>query len=333
MTIEQISSSNTFIRWVGKTQELAIRVPEFIDSFEGPATVLPNTNINIAYDVNVGGNVLVTGNFILVDSVYDDLDVAGNIVVDGPVTTKNAEFSNVSVVNELSLPSNFTINNISTTDFNVNELDVDTLNAYDLVAINSFDISAANLTVENAEISQNIAFVNTSATEIGTNAIVYNFLDVDNFLVTPNLNVTELTVNNIDLSNLSIANDTTIPNDLNSVTNLTISGDVTSNSETANLVSVQNLSVTGNTNDLNITNNLEVGTDANIYGNLTVSNDFSISNLEIFGGNYLNIENANITNLIGAANTNIYNTIDASTAAVTVAANISAFTGFVLALG
>lgn len=333
MTIEQISSSNTFIRWVGKTQELAIRVPEFIDSFEGPETVLPNTNINIAYDVNVGGNVLVTGNFILVDSVYDDLDVAGNIVVDGPVITKNAEFSNVSIVNELSLPSDFTINNISTTDFNAVQLDVNILNAYDLETINTFDISTANLTVENAEVSQNITAVNTSITEIGTDATVYSFLGVDNHLVVPNLNVTELTVNNVDLSNLSVASDTTIPNDLNSVTNLIISGDVNSNSETANLVTVQNLSVTGNTNDLDITNNLEVGTDATINGNLTVTGDFSISSLEISGGNYLNIENANITNLIGAANTNIYNTIDASTAAVTVAANIAAFTGFVLALG
>ena len=127
-----------------------------------------------------------------------------------------------------------------------------------------------------------------------------------------------------------------------------------------------NLEVTSNLAQLNVTTDLFVA-EANIYGtlildtfepsNVTVSSALNIENTNVFVTNLvstdvtvindlivlggaslgtiqtLNIANANITTLVGEARDQIYETINASTAAVTVAANVSAFLAFAIGLG
>ena len=77
----------------------------------------------------------------------------------------------------------------------------------------------------------------------------------------------------------------------------------------ANDVTTDTLVISANIKEINLTSTLNVGTDANIYGNLTVVGDYSFGDYDFPPGSDLNIETANVTNLIGEANTQIYNTI------------------------
>ena len=148
---------------------------------------------------------------------------------------------------------------------------------------------------------------------------------------------------------------------------LTVQGNLLVNqSITASNAEVLNLEVTSNLAQLNVTTDLFVA-EANIYGtlildtfepsNVTVSSALNIENTNVFVTNLvstdvtvindlivlggaslgtiqtLNIANANITTLVGEARDQIYETINASTAAVTVAANVSAFLAFAIGLG
>jgi hypothetical protein len=97
--------------------------------------------------------------------------------------------------------------------------------------------------------------------------------------------------------------------------------------------SLSNLTVSGNVATLNVTNNIEVG-GANVYGDLYVGgntvfggnvtldivgfNDLNVSGKLTVSGNtslsntitdYGNFETANVTTLVGSANTLIFNTI------------------------
>jgi len=334
MAISRIGTSNTFLDWIVKTQELTIRVPDFIDSFENlGGTVVANTNVNIAHDVNVSENVTVRGNFILVDSVYDDLTVAGNIEAQGTITTTNAEFSNLTIDGVVNLPSSVTFGNVGVTNFITDNVSASILNVYDVIATNSIDLSAASIVVSDVVVTENIVNLNTASLDVGTNAEIYNALNVDSYLVSPNLTVTDISAANVFVTNFDVTSDEIISNDLNSVGNVTSNGTFTGSTLTADSVNVNNAIQTGNLSVANITNELKVGTDANIYGNLTVVGDYSFGDYDFPPGSDLNIETANVTSLIGEANTQIYNTIANSTAAVTVASNTEAFIGFVVALG
>ena len=453
MAISRIGTSNTFLDWIVKTQELTIRVPDFIDSFENlGGTVVANTNVNIAHDVNVSENVTVRGNFILVDSVYDDLTVAGNIEAQGTVTTTNAEFSNLTIDGVVSLPSSITFGNVGVTNFITDNVSASILNVYDVIATNSINLSAASIVVSDVVVTENIVNLNTASLDVGTNAEIYNALNVDSYLVSPNLTATDISAANVFVTNFDVTSDEIISNDLPAVGNVTTTGDAVIISNQINSLNVTNsgtsaylfdliggnnptievyagqtiafyLNVTGhpflirespggantseglthvsplgvvstgldaqgqvdgilywqiphalasstyvyqcffhpgsmvgnisigqpypqansvtantvivsaNIKTANITNELKVGTDANIYGNLTVVGDYSFGDYDFPPGSDLNIETANVTSLIGEANTQIYNTIANSTAAVTVASNTAAFIGFVLALG
>ena len=456
MAIQRVGTSNTFLDWIVKTQELTIRVPEFLDSFEDSGnTVVANTNLNIAHDVNVSENVTVGGNFILVDNVYDDLDVAGNIEVQGTITTTNAEFSNLTIDGTVSLPSSVTFGNVGVTNFITDNVSASILNVYDVIATNTINLLAASIIVSDAIITQNIVNLNTASLDVGTDANIYNALNVESYLVSPNLTATDISVNNVFVTNFDVTSDEIISNDLNSVGNVIVTNGLVTISNTpsqidtlnvtnagsaaylfdllsgsnptinvfagqtiafnlnvighpfliretaggantseglihispslvvstgldaqgkvdgtlywtiphylegstyvyqcfihtgamvgniaigqayprANDVTTDTLVISANIKEINLTSTLNVGTDANIYGNLTVVGDYSFGDYDFPPGSDLNIETANVTNLIGEANTQIYNTIANSTAAVTVAANVSAFVGFVLALG
>jgi len=92
------------------------------------------------------------------------------------------------------------------------------------------------------------------------------------------------------------------------------------NQLTVNTISILGGSVTGNLATVNVTDNLYVGKDAYIYGNLTISGNvtldsFGFDDLSVAGSvnsTNLNTSTANITLLTGTSNTAIYGTITAA---------------------
>ena len=92
------------------------------------------------------------------------------------------------------------------------------------------------------------------------------------------------------------------------------------NQLTVNTISILGGSVNGNLTSANVTNNLYVGKDAFIYGNLVVSGNVTLDSIgyddlsvagSINSAN-LNTSTGNITLLVGGANTAIYSTITAA---------------------
>jgi hypothetical protein len=86
-----------------------------------------------------------------------------------------------------------------------------------------------------------------------------------------------------------------------------------------NTLQANTLNLTGNANTINVTSNVYVGQDLFVYGNVTVSGNITLDaigfdDLEVSGsaniGQILTANTANITNLVGAANTAIYNLIN-----------------------
>jgi len=92
------------------------------------------------------------------------------------------------------------------------------------------------------------------------------------------------------------------------------------NELTVNTISILGGSVTGNLSTVNVTNNLYVGKDAFIYGNLTISGNVKLDSLGFddlsvagsVNSTNLNTSTANITMLTGSSNTAIYGTITAA---------------------
>ena len=92
------------------------------------------------------------------------------------------------------------------------------------------------------------------------------------------------------------------------------------NQLTVNTISILGGSVNGNLTSANVTNNLYVGKDAFIYGNLVVSGNVTLDSigyddLSVAGSvnsTNLNTSTANITLLTGTSNTAIYSTITAA---------------------
>ena len=214
--------------------------------------------------------------------------------------------------------------------FILDEVDFDELDVSGNLKVDGA-ISAANSQFLNLNVVSNVATVNTTSDlKIGQNAFLYGDLDTDT-LYSSNLvvggdfviNNTNVTVANIVSSEVLINNNVVFSN------NLTFN-ELTVDVANFNTIATDSLVVTQNAGSVNVTNELHVGTDATVYGNLNVSQDTTLTN---FNAQYINIETANVYNLIGDANTQIYNTIQATTAAVSVAANVSEFTAFAVALG
>jgi hypothetical protein len=90
------------------------------------------------------------------------------------------------------------------------------------------------------------------------------------------------------------------------------------NSLQSNTANITQLAVGGNVSVANVTNNLYVGKDAFIYGNLTISGNVTLDSLGFddlsvagsVNSTNLNTSTANITQLVGSSNTAIYSTID-----------------------
>lgn len=325
MLFQRLSTSNTFLQWVTEKQKLVAFVNDLTDGYN---TIYANTNISVGEDLHVNGNVLVTGTFILDEIDFDDLSVAGNLTVDKAITAANGEFLNLNILNNVSAFNVTTNALVGQNAFVYGSLTTDILNAKNLNAQGSLDFSSANVTVENIAVTQNIQAVNTTTLKVGTEGTIYGKLAVEKELSTVNLKSEFATYNNIQVVNdVNVVNQAVLSGVV-STQNLTAGNNLTTLNLETNAVDVQNLQVNQNVSLLNVTNNLFVGTDATIYGNLNVIGESTLANVL-----NININTANITTLIGSAETQIYNTINASTAAVTVAANIATFTGFILALG
>lgn len=90
-----------------------------------------------------------------------------------------------------------------------------------------------------------------------------------------------------------------------------------------NTLQANSLNLTGNAGTMNVSSNVYVGQDLFVYGNVTVSGNITLDaigfdDLEVAGSanigqtltaNNANLTSANITTLVGAANTAIYNLI------------------------
>ena len=185
------------------------------------------------------------------------------------------------------------------------------------------------------------------------------------FFVNTNLQI----ANNLTVSgNLTVTGNVTLDNigynDLTVAGNATINGTITGANTT-----VENLTVTENVVTLNVTTTLFVGSNATVYGNLTVANSeietlnvtsnitfpaisnttittlFVSTNANVSGnltvlGNVafndiptINIVTANVTSLVGVANTEIYAYIEATANSANAGALAADFTALAVALG
>jgi hypothetical protein len=218
MSIQQIALANTFQQWILATHRSSVKLNDITLGTHG--VEYSNTNIFVGEDLNVNGNVNVTGTFILDEIGFNDLTIQGNLSANQSITASNAE-------------------------------------------------------VLNLEVTGNVSQLNVTSDILVPNGNVYGTLIVNTF---EPINVTVSTVLNIDNTNVF-------------VTNL-------------------------------------ISTDVTITNDLIVLGDAFLGTIQS-----LNISNANVTTLVGEARDQIYETINASTAAVTVAANVSAFLAFAIGLG
>lgn len=284
--------------------------------------------VNNVATVNATTNVLVGQNAIVYGNLTSNILNAKNLEVEG-----SANFSGVNITAENLIVSQ----NIQTVNTTTLKVGADGI-VYGKLTVDG-ELSTANLTsgfttLNDVETTGNL-FV-TSESSLNNVTSVQNVATSKN-ITTANLDVSSVDVQNLqvnqNVSSLNVTGGLFVGTDAFFYGNFNISQDIsgglfTTNNANATSVEVSSLTINDNVSTLNTTNNFYVGADAKIYGNLNVSQTTTLQNVTL-----INLQTANITNLIGSANTQIYNTIDATTAAVTVAANIAAFTGFIIALG
>jgi len=163
-----------------------------------------------------------------------------------------------------------------------------------------------------------------------TGTFVLDEIDYDDLRVEGNLSVNNtITAANATFGNLvvtgniqtvNVTTDVAYPGNLTLPNRLNATGFVTSN------LNVQGTFNIGNTNV--IARNIEV-TDLSLSSELNVTNN---TVLNIVTTNYLNAQNVTITLLTGAAKNQIYETVNNTTAFITVQSNVAAFIGFAIAL-
>jgi predicted acyltransferase (DUF342 family) len=165
--------------------------------------------------------------------------------------------------------------------------------------ISSITITTANITNANiSTLTANVSRLNlTNQLNVGTNANVYGTLYVAGDAIFGG----NVTLDTVGFDDLAVNGSTTIANTLSVTGNTTLS----------------NVSITGNVSAVNVTANLAVGANANIYGTLYVVGNTTLgSNTTITTATVTtaDITTANITNLVGAANTQIYSLLGGSDA-------------------
>ena len=204
--ITQVSTANTFNDWLNTT----IQVVDTLNSLtEGgnTSTFFVNTNLQIANNLFVGGNVVVTGNVTLDEIGFNDMSVAGNATVNGTISAGN------TTVNNLIVTQNVAQVNVTTT------LDVgENTNVYgnltvaqnttvtNLFVFDDFVSNTSNVTVSNLFVTQNTDTLNvTNTLDVGDDLRVYGNLTVSGTTI-----LTGLTAGNVsltsNLANINIAN-------------------------------------------------------------------------------------------------------------------------------
>lgn len=233
--------------------------------------------------------------------------------------------TNISVSGNVIVGGNTNITGL----FILDEVDIDDLVVAGNLNVNK-TLSAENVEFLNLNVVSNVATINTTLDlKVGQDSYLYRDLNSDTFY-TSNLDVSGnfyIDNTNVTLSNIVIVD--------GSFDNVIFTNNLSSNvlnSLTANFdaITTNNLIVTQNVDSVNVTNELRVGTDATVYGNLDVTANVTLDSLT---ENYGNFETANVFSFIGNANTQIYNTIQATTAATTVSSNISEFISYAIGLG
>lgn len=192
MSIQNISTANTFYQWVVLTQKLVPEVNDKLVNF----TVNPlysNTNINVAYGLVVGGNVNVGGTFILDQSNIDDLSVSGNLSVGSNITAPTGVFTNLAISSNLS---NVSVNTTVAVGTNSN--------VYGRINVAN-KLSSSNLTA-----TGNLYFHNTNV--YASNVIVTTTQVNGNLVVSGNATFSNST---ITYGNFETANITTLLNQSN----------------------------------------------------------------------------------------------------------------------
>jgi cytoskeletal protein CcmA (bactofilin family) len=186
---------------------------------------------------------------------------------------------------------------------------------------------------------------NVTLDDIGFNdLIVSGNATVNGTITTANATINQLTVTG-NIAQVNVTTSLNVANNTNVYGNLTVSQNATINDLTVNgnftsstsNVTVANLFVTQNVERLNVTTELDVGTDMLIFGNLVVFGSTTLSGLS--SGNvsltadFATINIANVNSLIGQANTEIYTYID-NTLGATANANLAvAFLAYSIIFG
>jgi hypothetical protein len=208
--ITQVSTANTFNDWLNTTIQVANTLNSLTDG-GNTSTFFVNTNLQIANNLSVGGNLTITG-----DATFDggfgiiDVPIAGNTVINGTLSAGN------TTVNNLIVTQNVTQVNVTTT------LDVgENTNVYGNLTVaqnttvaNLFvtDIfaSLSNVNVSNLFVTQNTDTLNvTNTLDVGDDLRVYGNLTVFGTTI-----LTGLTAGNVsltsNLANINIANVNTL---------------------------------------------------------------------------------------------------------------------------
>ena len=275
MAIDQISTANTFEEWLTTTSTLV---------------AVANNLTN-----NTGGG------FVMNSSIFiEGSEASLNVRTLANINTLRANTANIA--NVLFLDSDVTIPRDLTVGRNANVIaNITSVNVTNRLFVGGDTFLYGNLTISG----------NTTLDAIGFNDLA----------VAGNANIAQtlVIVGNTRGSNLTLSGNITTAN---VTTTLNVGTSITAplaNISTLNVTS--GLILTGNAARINVTSNLEVGGDAFIYGNLTITgnttldsigfNDLSVAG-SINAAN-LNTSTGNITNLVGSANTAIYNAIAAAT--------------------
>lgn len=95
--INQLATSNTFLQWLTATQSV-ISTTNALREGGSSETFVANTNIEIANDVAIGGNLTVSGNITLDAIGFDDLIVSGGATIGTTLgVTGNTTLANATI--------------------------------------------------------------------------------------------------------------------------------------------------------------------------------------------------------------------------------------------
>jgi cytoskeletal protein CcmA (bactofilin family) len=163
-----------------------------------------------------------------------------------------------------------------------------------------------------------------------TGTFILDEIDFDDLRVEGNLSVNNaITAGNAEFGNLVVSSNIQT---LNVTTDLVFNGNLdVSQKIYANNFIAKNLTVTNNfdINDTRVIGRNIQATELEVLGNLSATQN---TVLNIATVDYLNGQNVTITLLTGDGKDQIYETVNNSTAYITVRDNVSAFLGFAIAL-